>query len=392
MIETPFIETAQTLESQIIAWRRDFHQHPELGFHEFRTAGVVASVLRDLGLEVMTGVGKTGVVATLGEGSPVVGIRADMDALPILEANQVDYASQNEGIMHACGHDSHTAMLLGVAKMLTEMPNRPAGEIRFFFQPCEEAEDEDNKSGATRMIEDGALDGVDRVIALHVASDLPAGKIIINDHYITAAVDNFYASIIGKGCHAAHPDRGIDPIFLAAQVINAIQGIVARRVNPIHPAVVTIGSIHGGTTENVIPNEVKISGTLRSYDQETREQLWREVETALSVTRAFGGDYSLRIQKGCPSVYNDPQVAAVIRQAASDLFGADSLLEQEPGMGGEDFSYMTNNAPGAMFRLGAKFDQIDRPHHNPHFDLNESAFKVGAALLAETAVRLLEQT
>jgi amidohydrolase len=391
MMQTSFLENAEALEPQIIAWRRDFHMHPELGFNEYRTAGVVAQTLRDMGLEVSTGVGKTGVVAILGEGKPVIGIRADMDALPIIEANKVDYASQNDGIMHACGHDSHTAMLLGVAKILTNMPDRPAGEIRFFFQPCEETSDEDGKGGAQRMIEAGALDGVDKVIALHVASDQPAGKVIINDNYITAAVDDFYVTIKGKGAHAAHPDHGIDPIFIVAQVINAIQGIRSRKLDPIRPAVVTVGSVHGGIAPNVIPDEVKISGTMRSYDDATRQQLWAEIEQAVAVSRAFGGDYELELKKGCPSVYNAPEVSAVIRQAALDLFGAENLIEQEPGMGGEDFSYMTRKAPGAMFRLGAKLDSVSRPHHNPKFDLNEGAFKVGAALLAETAVRLLEQ-
>lgn len=391
MSASPFVENALELEPQIIAWRRDFHMHPELGFQEYRTASKVAEELRELGLEVMTGVGKTGVVATLGEGKPVIGIRADMDALPILEANDVEYASQTEGVMHACGHDSHTAILLGVARMLTQMPDRPAGEIRFFFQPCEETEDEEGESGATRMIADNALDGVDHVIALHVSSDEPSGKVMIKDGYLTGAVDNFYATIIGKGTHAAHPDTGIDPIYLAAQVINALNGIRARRIDPIKPGVVTIGQIHGGSTENVIPDEVRLSGTLRSADDATRELLWVEVEKALSVARALGGDYTLYISKGCPSVYNDPAVSAVIRQAAVDLFGKDSLIERDLSMGGEDFSYMTRKAPGAMFNLGAKLDDVHRPHHNPKFDLDESSFKIGAALLAETTVRLLKQ-
>lgn len=391
MATSPFVENALELEPQIIAWRRDFHMHPELGFQEYRTAGVVANALREMGLEVSTGVGKTGVVATLGEGKPVIGIRGDMDALPIVEANDVPYISQESGKMHACGHDSHTAMLLGVARMLTEMPNRPPGEIRFFFQPCEETEDEEGKSGATRMIEDGALEGLDHVIALHVSSDEPSGKIMINDGFTSAAVDNFYATIIGRGTHAAHPDLGVDPIFLAGQVISAIQGIRSRRVNPIKPAVVTIGSIHGGSAENVIPNEVKITGTLRSADDETRELLWRELENALSITRALGGDYTLRIQKGCPSIYNDPAVSELIRETAREIFGEDSVIDRDISMGGEDFSYMTRKAPGAMFNLGAKLDDVHRPHHNPKFDLDESSFKVGAALLAETTVRLLKQ-
>lgn len=390
MVATSLVQSASELEDQIIAWRRDLHMHPELGFQEFRTANVVADALRDMGLEVMTGVGKTGVVASIGEGTPVIGIRADMDALPILEANDAAYVSQNKGVMHACGHDSHTAILLGVARMLSGMPDRPAGEIRLFFQPCEETTDAEGKGGAQRMIEDGALKGVDQVIALHVASGEPSGKIIINDHYMTAAVDDFYATIVGKGAHAAHPDHGIDPIFIAAQVINAVQGIRSRQLNPMRPAVVTIGSIHGGQAPNVIPNEVTLSGTMRSYDDETREQLIRDIEQAVAVSRAFGGDYELHIQRGCPSTYNAPEVAGVIRRAAADLFGADSVLEREPGLGGEDFSYMTRAAPGAMFQLGAKRDDVDRPHHNPLFDLDESSFKVGASLLAETAVRLLK--
>lgn len=385
------IQNAYALEPRIIAWRRDFHAHPELGFQEFRTARVVAQELSDLGLEVVTGIGKTGVMAVIGEGSPVVAIRADMDALPIVEANEVEYASQSPGIMHACGHDSHTAMLLGVARILAAMPDRPAGQIRLLFQPCEETVDEEHKSGGQRMVEEGAMNGVDRVIALHVASDLPAGQITCPIGPLTASVDDFNATIIGKGCHGAHPNEGVDPIYLAAQVINALQGIRARRVNPIHPAVVTVGAIHGGVARNVIPREVTIAGTLRSYDPGVRAQLRHEVERALSVARALGGDYEVEFILGCPSVLNDARVAQTIRATARDIIGAGAVIEHEPSMGGEDFSYMTNAAPGAMFMLGAKRDEIDRPHHNPHFDLDETVFKNGTAILAETACRLLRE-
>jgi amidohydrolase len=383
------LERAAAIGDQITTWRRDIHQHPELGFQEQRTARLVAETLRSLGLEVATGVGKTGVVGVLGEGSPIIGIRADMDALPIQEINQVPYASQTPGVMHACGHDAHTAMLLGVARILSEIPDRPAGEIRFFFQPCEETEDSEGKSGATRMIEDHALEGVDHVIALHVASDLPAGKIVIEEGFTSANVDTFYAAIKGKGCHGAHPHRGIDPIFILAQVINAIQGIRARRLNPVHPAVVSIGSVHGGSASNVIPDDVKLTGTIRSFDDETRDQLGHEIEAAFGLSRALGGDYDLKIVRGCPSVYNDPEVASLIRSAAVEMYGEDAILRQEPGMGGEDFSYMARTAPGAMFLLGAKRDEVSRPHHSPQFDLNESVFPLGTALLAETTLRLL---
>lgn len=383
------LDETRAISDLIVAWRRDIHMHPELGFEEFRTAQMVADNLRALGLEVATGVGKTGVVGILGEGKPVIGIRADMDALPVQEINDVPYASQTPGIMHACGHDAHTAMLLGAARVLSQMPDRPQGEIRFFFQPCEEKDDDEGKSGATRMMEDGALDGVDRVIALHVASELPSGKIVIEEGFTSANVDTFHATIKGKGCHGAYPHRGVDPIFILAQVINAINGIRARRVNPIRPAVVSIGSVHAGVAPNVIPDDVQMNGTIRSFDDETREQLHHDLEAAFGVARALGGDYELNIVKGCPSIYNDPDVAALIRTAAQEMLGEDAILHQEPAMGGEDFSYMTRKAPGAMFLLGAKRDDVERPHHSPQFDIDESVFPIGSALLAETALRLL---
>ncbi|MBL8144877.1 MAG: amidohydrolase [Anaerolineae bacterium] len=384
------LQEANALSGQITAWRRDFHMHPELGFQEIRTSGKVAEELRALGLETATGIGKTGVVAVIGEGGPVVAIRADMDALPIQEKNDVPYASQTPNVMHACGHDSHTAMLLGAAHILAAMPDRPPGEIRLLFQPCEETDDGE-KSGAERMIDDGALDGVDHVIALHVSSELTAGELVIEDGYITANTDNFYAVIRGAGAHGAHPDLGVDPIYLLGQVINAIQGIRSRRIDPIRPAVVTIGTVHAGLGENVIPDEARLTGTLRSYDDETREKLIVELDRALSVTRALGGDYELRVHKGCPSTFNDSGVTQVMRSAAADMLPAGSIVRQPASMGGEDFSWMTRRAPGAMFLLGAKRDEVSRPHHNPLFDLDESVFPSGAALLAETALRLLEQ-
>jgi amidohydrolase len=385
------LDKARDLEATIVAWRRDIHMHPELGFQEVRTARLVADTLHQMGIEAQTGVGKTGVVARIGEGKPVVGIRADMDALPIQEANDVPYKSQTPGVMHACGHDAHTAILLGVARILNEMPGRPAGEVRLLFQPCEEAEDAEGKSGATRMIEDQALQDVDAVIALHVASSIPSGKIRIGGGYASAAVDSFEATIIGEGCHGAYPHQGVDPIFILAQVINAIHGIRARRINPVHPAVISIGAVHAGDATNVIPNEVKLNGTIRSYDEETRQQLWQELERAFGVARALGGDYQLAFTKGFPAMYNDPEVADLIRQVSVDILGEGELYSPEAGMGAEDFSYMTQLAPGAMFGLGAQYDDINRPHHSPIFDLNESSFPIGAAILAETACRLLKE-
>jgi len=341
---------------------------------------------------VQTGVGKTGVVGVLGKGSPVVALRADMDALPMQELNDVPYASCIPNVMHACGHDAHTAILLGVARMLTQIPNRPAGEIRFLFQPCEEMDDDEGKSGGQRMVEEGVMQGVDSVIALHVASDMPTGKILIEDGYISASVDNFYVRISGQGCHAAHPDQGIDPIFVVAQVINAIHGVRARRINPMRNAVVSLGTLHAGAQqngENVIPDEVTLSGTIRSNDEETRQRLWVEVEAAVAVAQAFGARYEFKLVKGCPAIYNDPAVADLIRGVTRTLYGDDAIVTSDPSMGGEDFSFMTRSAPGAMFMLGAKMDERSRPHHNPYFDLDESVFHMGAAILAETTLRLL---
>lgn len=389
MQATTILERAQALQEQMVAWRRDIHMHPELGFQETRTSRLVVDTLRDLGLEVQTGIAKTGVIAYIGEGSPVVGIRADMDALPIHEANDVPYASQNPGVMHACGHDAHTAILLGVAHMLVGMDDRPPGQIRLLFQPCEETQDAEAKSGAMRMVEEGAMEGIDHVIALHMSSGMPAGKIEIIAGNSHAAVDTFTATIHGEGCHGASPHTGIDPIFVAAQVINAIHGVRARRIDPIQPALISIGSIHGGDASNVIPGKVGLVGTIRSYDDNIRQQLWRELDRALAVSRAFGGDYELDITEGYPPTVNDAEVAGTIRGVARDLLGEGALEPGEPTMGAEDFGYMSRKAPGAMFMLGAKYDDTNRPHHSPIFDIAETPFAAGAAVMVETAFRLL---
>ncbi len=386
----PMLERARDLQNQLVEWRRDIHMHPELSFQEFRTARLVADTLRDMGIEVETGVGKTGVVARIGEGRPAIGIRGDMDALPLQEMNDVAYKSQTPNVMHACGHDAHTSILLGVARLLNNMEDRPPGEIRLLFQPSEEDEDSDHKSGAVRMIEDGALEELDAVIALHVNSNIPAGQIRIATGPNSASVDSFNATIIGEGCHGAYPHQGIDPIFILAQVINAIHGIRARRINPIRPAVISIGAVHTGAANNDIPDEVHMNGTIRAYDDETREKLWAELEQAFAITRAFGGDYKLEIIKSYPSQHNDVEVAQLIREIGVSMLGEGGLYPEEPGMGAEDFAYMTRKAPGAMFSLGAKFDAVNRPHHSPIFDLDESSFSIGAAILAETAVRLLK--
>lgn len=383
------LKQAQTLKDTLIKLRRAIHQHPELGFQEVQTACLVADTLMSLGLKVDTGVGKTGVVGYLGRDGPTIAIRADMDALPLQEENDVSYASQVPGVMHACGHDAHTAMALGAAMLLSKM--ELPGNVRFLFQPSEESSDEEGKGGAIRMVEEGAMIGVDAVLALHVDPRVETGQIKVADGPMCAAADSFKATIIGKGCHGAFPQLGTDPIFISAQVISAIQGIVARRLDPTKPAVVTIGSIHAGTASNIIPSEVELRGTIRSLDEEVRQEALIELERAFEVSRALGGDFQLEIQEGYPVLVNDSAMAQLIREVATNLLVADAVQIEEPEMGAEDFSILVNQAQGAMFSLGVKHKRSKEPRqiHSPHFDIDEAALPIGAAILAETARQYL---
>lgn len=378
---------AQTIKEQLIQWRRMLHQWPELGFDVHRTAALVTDTLAALGVEARSGVGKTGVVAYLGDGDgPVIGVRADMDALPILEANDVPYASRTPGKMHACGHDAHTAMLLGVAALLSRRSF--PGQVRLIFQPSEEGGYDNGVSGAPRMIEDGALDGVDAVIALHVHGTVETGQILVDDGAVGAAQDAFRAEIHGRGGHGAYPHQALDPIWLTSQVLNALYAIPSRRITPLQPSVVTVGAVHGGTAENVIPPSVRLDGTLRSFDAAVREQLIADVERAMQVVRAFGGDYDLRIERGYPPLVNHPAAAGWLRQVAGDLLGEQNVGTGAVSMGAEDFAYMTQVAPGAMFVLGVKPPGGEpRYLHTPTFDLDEDALPIGTAILAETALR-----
>lgn len=386
------LTSAQALAEQIVAWRRDIHMHPEPGFQEHRTAQLVAEALAEMGLRVDTGVGKTGVVGQIGSGRPAIGIRADMDALELQEANEVPYASQIPGMMHACGHDAHTAMLLGAAKLLQEMEDRPAGQIRLLFQPSEESWDEDDKGGARRMVEDGALGGLDAVIALHVDSDTESGLVGVRGGYVMAGVDPYDAVVFGRGCHSAAPHQGVNPIFLLAQVINAIQSISALHIDPLKPAIISCESVHGGSTTGVIPDRVSLHGNIRSYDDESRLRMRDELEGALGVVRSLGGDYELRVRSIYPATYNDPQVTALVRRVATDLVGPEGVYEPERSMAGEDFGYMAREVPGAFVRLGVRLKGEDRPHHSPVFDVDEAALPIGSAVLAETAIRFLAES
>ncbi|MDE3091552.1 MAG: amidohydrolase [Chloroflexota bacterium] len=379
------------MKDKLIAIRRDLHEHPELAFQEVRTAQRVAETLHDLGIEYETGAAKTGVVAYLGEGEPRLALRADMDALPILEANDVAYKSQNDGVMHACGHDAHTAGLLGAAMILNEdfKQGKLKGSVKLIFQPAEENVGADGKSGGQLMVEEGALNDVDAVIGMHIISTLPSNEVYVRAGPFMAAVDTFEGDVIGRGGHGAYPHEALDPIWLAAQVVNAIHGIISRRTNPTKEGVISVTMIHAGTASNIIPESVHLTGTIRSFEQEVRTQLHADLDKAFSVARALGGDYDLKIIPGYPSTVNDPEMAEFVRAMATDLVGAARVKEAEIHMGAEDFSYMARAKPGVFFNVGAQKDSVLRPHHNPNFDIDENAIPTGAALMAEAARRYL---
>jgi amidohydrolase len=383
------LKQAHAISEELIEWRRDFHMHPEIGFELHRTSKIVADELEKMGYRVRRGVGKTGVVAEIGEGGKVIAIRADMDALPILEQNEYDYVSKNPGAMHACGHDSHTAMALGAALLLSK--EKLPGRVRFLFQPCEETTDEEGKSGAQRMSAEGAMDGVDFVIAQHVDPLKPIGTIGINAGPSSGGVDNWYAEIKGIGGHGALPDKTIDPFYLLAHVILALNAMISRRINPFEPAVVSIGSINGGFTENVIPDSIKLNGTLRFTDEKVHQQLYVEIQHAFDIARALGGDYELRYEIGGPPMINDKVVSEVIEKTGQEMLGIENVREIEKTLGAEDFGEFLKYAPGAMFTLGTR--KQGHEHyllHHPKFDLDERALPIGTAMLAETAKKFLE--
>lgn len=382
------LDKAKRVQKQVSEWRRDLHRHPELGFAETRTSSLAAEICESLGYRVRRGVGRTGVVADYGNGKPVIAIRADMDALPILEANDVPYVSQNAGVMHACGHDSHTAMALGAASLLAN--EKFPGTVRFLFQPSEEVGDEEGISGAPRMIDDGAMEGVDLVIAQHVDADAPAGSIAIEAGPCSGGVDSWFGKVFGRGGHGAKPEVTVDPFFITAHVIFALNGIVSRRVNPFDPAVVSIGSVNGGFTENVIPDQVNLTGTLRYTDFKVQKLIHEEIKRAFEIARTLGGDCELKLETGSPPMINDPMAASLIRAVGLDLLGRENVHPFVKTLGAEDFGCFLEHAPGAMFTLGVRIDDDPRHIHNPHFDINEDALPIGTAMLAETALRFLK--
>jgi amidohydrolase len=390
----PLLEDARALHDDVVRIRRDLHRHPELSWQEIRTAGIAAREMEALGFQVRTGVARTGVVADLDHGEgPTIALRADMDALPITEANDHDFVSERPGVMHACGHDLHTAGLIGVARLLAGLRDRgdlPPGRVRFLFQPSEESMDIEGKSGGRRMAEEGVMEGVDAILGLHVGAHLPSGRVVLDPGPFFAGSDEIHCTIRGRSSHAARPHDGVDAIVLAALGITAVQQVVARQVPPAETAVVTFGMIRGGTAKNIIADEVRLEGTLRYFEPETRERIHAGLRRAFGTVEAMGGAVDLEIRSGYPPVVNDPPLTERVRRVVDEVAGPEALLEIGPIMESEDFSFLSREAPGAFFWLGAGLPE-PRSHHHPRFDVDEGILPLGIALLARSTVTLLSE-
>jgi amidohydrolase len=388
-----FLEEAENLSEYTRELRRDFHKHPEIGLKEFRTADIVAKQLANLGMEVQTGVGETGVVGIL-EGKaagPVVLVRFDMDALPIQEETEAEYASINPGLMHACGHDGHVAIGLTVARILNGHRKDFSGTVKFIFQPGEEG-----LGGAEKMIADGILKDPhpDVALGLHVWNEKPVGWVGIVPGPVMAAADIFTVRITGKGGHGAVPNLTSDPIVAAAQVINAFQSIVSRNISPLKSAVVTVGAIRGGEAFNVIPAEVELKGTLRTFEPEVRDTVVRRFnEVAVSVALGMGCQAEIDIQSITPAVVNDPGVSQRVQQVAGQLVPNDTLDFQSMTMGAEDMAFILEKVPGCYMFIGSanKERKLDAPHHSSHFDFDEAILAKAVGLMAASTIELLEK-
>ena len=394
-------------EAQVQSWRRDFHAHPELSNREVRTAGIVADVLRGQGLEVRTGIAHTGVLGVLrggGGSGPTIALRADMDALPVSEATELPFASmvrtryldQEVGVMHACGHDAHVAILLGAAQALAAIRDRLPGTVLFVFQPAEEGAPPGERGGARLMLEEGAFEDPrpDVVLGLHVVPQYEAGQIAVVSGGAMAGSDGLGIEIRGRQTHAAYPWLGVDPIAAASRVVLALQAIPARRVDVRHPSVVSIGSIHGGVRGNIIPDRVELRGTIRHTHPPMQDELHRLVrETASKAAESAGAAAEVSIRKGYPVTYNDPALVERVRPALERAAGEGNLVPGLARTGAEDFSFFAREVPGVYFWLGIRErgtpPEAAAPNHSPHFRIDESALPVGVRAMVLTTADLL---
>jgi amidohydrolase len=388
---------ADSLQSQVVAWRRDFHEHPELGNREVRTSGIIADYLRSLGLEVKTGIATTGVVGILkgGKPGPVIALRSDMDALPVTERTPVPFASKVKttykgdevGVMHACGHDSHMAMLMGVAKILSSMKSELHGTVKFIFQPAEEGVPTGEVGGAEEMVKEGVMENpkVDVIFGMHIFSFMPVGTITYHSGGAMAGVNDMKIVVTGKSSHGAQPWSGVDPIVVSAQIINNLQTIVSRNVNLTqNPAIVTIGAIKGGNRSNIIPEKVEMLGTLRTFSTKDEQLLIARVKQIATKTAEAEGataDVMIPYESHYPVTYNNPQITAQMLPTLQAVAGADNLIAGPALTGSEDFSFFANKAPGLFIFLGGMPKGSDAAtvpvNHSPDFFIDESAFPLG---------------
>lgn len=373
----------EAITPRLVEIRRHLHSQPELSGQEYKTAAYAAGVLSSCGLRVQELVGKTGVVAELpgGDDSRILAIRADMDGLPIAERVDLPFASSQSGIMHACGHDVHTTVGLGVAMVLAQLNLPLPGTTRFLFQPAEET-----AQGARWMIEDGLMVGVSAVLGLHAYPSVPARSIGIRYGALTAAADDLELVIIGESGHGARPHEAVDAIWIASQVVTTLQQAISRTQNPLHPIVLTIGQIQGGRAPNVIADRVKLLGTVRSLHHDVRNRLPQWIESIVAgVCQPYGAKYEISYRRGVPSVLNDPALTELTARCASEALGSEYLqIIHEPSLGAEDFSLYLEHAPGTMFRLGVGFTDrpVNYPLHHPKFEVDESAIAAGVLTMA----------
>jgi len=392
-------QLAQKYADLVVGYRRDFHQHPEIGFQEVRTGSTVERILRELRIETKTGVAGTGVLGLLrgGREGGVIALRADMDALPIEEKTGLPFASVNAGVMHACGHDMHTAILLGCAHILSELRAEIPGTVKFVFQPAEELLPVTTMVGAARMIADGALQNpkVDAIFGLHLMPDIDTGKAATRAGTLFASSDRFALTVKGKSCHGASPNLGVDAIVISANVVNALQTIVSRNVAPNDTAVITIGSIHGGVRHNILAESVKMIGTLRFFEPSTRQAVIERIRAIVGgVTESLGGQHEFEMDSAVPATVNDPRLVKVLGRVMGDVLGDDFILLDKPISTAEDFSYYGREVPAAFLVLGCRgrgrAEGDCPPLHHYAFNPDEKCIPYGLEIMANTVFEFLK--
>lgn len=388
-------ETCRELQDELVAMRRELHQIPEIGGDLPLTRAYVERKLEEIGIPYVENRSDSGIVATIQGGKPgkTLALRADMDALPIQEENEVDYISRHAGCMHACGHDTHMTMLLGAAKVLYQNREKLPGTVKLLFQT-----DEEGSNGAQRLIEEGHLDGVDGIFGTHIGTilskDIPSGTLICSPGCCMASFDKFVIRIKANGCHGSTPEKGVDPINIAAHVVLNLQEIIAREIAAVRPSVLTIGHIEAGFTYNVIPSEAMLEGTIRALEEDVRQFLAKRIEEiAVATAATFRGEAEVEMVWGAPPVINDPAMAQMAADCARELFGDEMVIDHvdAPNMGGEDFAYYLNRVPGAFMFLSSSnpAKHTDVPHHNPKFNVDEDVFWRGSAMFVRLAEKFL---